>query len=337
MAISIYLDQLHWIHLAQAYTGHKDSGCHKEVLQHLFKLKESERIFCPLSLTHYMELWKTTNYRQRTDVAKVMAGLSGFRTIATVPVLRRAEIEQVLNKWFGKPEVPVVPEAFGFGVFFTVGEKRTWNFQSDATLMQALAALMGGNKTIEESKLELLQRVELHVLRGAHESQVSVLRENYGYAPEKAFKVVAERAARENKLAQQLRADPILKRRLDSIVTANHLFGELSDSLTSALSQIGMKIEDILALGAEGATQFVHNIPTADVLVAFTIANHKNLNRPWEVNDIYDMDALANVIPYCDIVVTEKHAHAQMHRAGMEQKYNTRILRNIEELLDIVG
>ena len=73
-----------------------------------------------------------------------------------------------------------------------------------------------------------------------------------------------------------------------------------------------MTIHDFLALGREGITQFVHDIPTADVLVAFTKANLKNLNRTWKKNDIHDMDALAVAIPYCDVVVTEKHAYAQM-------------------------
>jgi hypothetical protein len=73
MPISIYLDQLHWIHLAQAHTSHKDGGRYKEVYQYLLERRAEGKIVCPLSLTHYMELSATGSYRQRTDVATVLA------------------------------------------------------------------------------------------------------------------------------------------------------------------------------------------------------------------------------------------------------------------------
>src|SRR6266699_2321638 len=116
MPVSIYLDQSHWIHLAQAHTSHKNGERYKEVYQYLLEWRAAGKIVCPLSLTHYMELYATGSYRQRTDVATVMSTLSGFRTIASTSVLRRAEIEQALNKRFGKPEEPMQPQPFGFGV-----------------------------------------------------------------------------------------------------------------------------------------------------------------------------------------------------------------------------
>ena len=103
-----------------------------------------------------------------------------------------------------------------------------------------------------------------------------------------------------------------------------------------ALTKIGMNILDFLDLGHEFITQFVHDIPTADVLVAFTKANLKNLNRTWKKNDIHDMDTLAVAIPYCNVVVTEKHAYTQMFNAGMEQKYDTKLFRNVEDLLGVI-
>src|SRR6266568_2876918 len=121
MPVSIYLDQLHWIHLAQAHTGHKNGERYKETYQYLLDQRKANKIICPLSLTHYMELSATGSYRQRTDVAEVMATLSGFRTIAPMSVLRRAEIEQALHKHFGKPEEPIQSQPFGIGVGYAAG------------------------------------------------------------------------------------------------------------------------------------------------------------------------------------------------------------------------
>jgi hypothetical protein len=337
MPVSIYLDQLHWIHLAQAHTNHKNGEAYKKVYQHLLEQREVGKIVCPLSLTNYMELSATSNYRQRTDVATVMAKLSGFRTIASTSVLRRAEIEQALHKRFGKPEVPVQPQPFGLGVFYAANdENRMMKLHGNVSSMESFSTAVGGIEKIKELELKYSVQAEFEMLRGSHESQLQELRDKYGYAPEAAEEVARKRAAQEEELAQQMIADPSIKRKLDNIVTARYLYWELIDPLLPALAKVGMTIHDFLDIGGEGITQFVHDIPTADILVAFTKANLKNLNRTWKKNDIHDMDALAVSIPYCDVVVTEKHAHAQMVNAGMEQKYGTKLLRNIEDLLDVI-
>src|SRR6266487_4209779 len=151
MPVSIYLDQLHWIHLAQAHTGHKDGERYKGAYQYLLERRNAGKIVCPLSLTHYMELSATGNYRQRTDVATVMKTLSGFRTIAPTSVLRRAEIEQALNRRFGKPEVPTRSQPLGIGVFFAAnGENRMIKIRGNGSTMESLATAVGGIEKIKE-------------------------------------------------------------------------------------------------------------------------------------------------------------------------------------------
>src|SRR5579883_1649041 len=286
MPVSIYLDQLHWIHLAQAYTGHKEGERYKKVYEYLLEQRKAGKIVCPLSLTHYMELSATGSYRQRTDVATVMAQLSVFRTIAPMSVLRRTEIEQALHKHFGKPDKPMQPQPFGLGVYFAAnGENRMMKIRGNESSIESLVAALGGTEKIKEFEREATFIAEFGVLRGPHDSQVQEIRDKYGYAPEAAEEVARKRAAQEEELAQQLIADPSRRRKLDNIVTARYLLWELSDPLKPALSKIGMTIDDFFTLGAEGITQFVHNIPTADVLVSFTKANLKNLNRTWKKND----------------------------------------------------
>ncbi len=337
MPISIYLDQLHWIHLAQAHVGHKNGEQYKKVYRYLLEQRKAGTIVCPLSLTHYMELSATGNYRQRTDVATVMAELSEFRTIASMSVVRRAEIEQALHKHFGKPEKPIQMQPFGNGVSFAAnGVNRAMKLRSNSSSIESLAATMGDIEKLRELEHEATALAEFEVLRGPHESQVLELRNTYGYAPESAEDIAHKRAAQEEELAQQLIADPRQRSKLDNIVTARYLMWELREPLMPALAKIGMTLDDFLSIGREGITQFVHNIPTGNVLVAFTKANLKNLNRTWKKNDIHDMDALSVAIPYCDVVVTEKHAYTQMLNAGMDQKYSTKLLRNMEDLLGIV-
>ena len=82
-------------------------------------------------------------------------------------------------------------------------------------------------------------KAEFEMLRSPHESQLQELRDKYGYAPEAAEEVARKRAAQEEELAQQMIADPSLKRKLDNIVTARYLYWELYRSTHTRASKSG--------------------------------------------------------------------------------------------------
>jgi hypothetical protein len=102
--------------------------------------------------------------------------------------------------------------------------------------------------------------------------------------------------------------------------------------LPEALAAIGISIEDFLANGKEWLTAFVNDMPTIAVIMALAEANHRTTSREWSKNDIHDIDALSVAVPYCDIVVTEKHAHAQLLKARLEERFHATVLRRLEEL-----
>ena len=73
------------------------------------------------------------------------------------------------------------------------------------------------------------------------------------------------------------------------------------------------------------------------VIEALAKANHKAAaNRPWRPNDIHDIDALSVAIPYCDIVVTERHFYTQVSKTSLAARFNTVILPKLEELRDAI-
>lgn len=74
-------------------------------------------------------------------------------------------------------------------------------------------------------------------------------------------------------------------------------------------------------------------MPTVAVVEALAKANHKAAaDRPWKPNDIHDIDALSVAIPYCDIVVTERHFYTQVSKTTLAERFNTVILRRLEDL-----
>ena len=336
--VSIYLDQNHWIHLGQASTGHPTGEKYRKIYDYLRRHKKGGRIVCPLSCTHYQEVHATGSYKQRTDVANVMAELSSFKTITTASALQKAEIEHALNKHFGKPVEPRLIKPFGLGVNFACsGQTKILRFTGTEGAVESLAKAVGGKDKVRQLEDELGFESEFELLRGPHENQVQNLRDKYGYAPEYAEAIMHKRAAQEEGLAKQLIADPSQKNNLDNIVSARYLYWELNEPLSDVLGRIGMTTEDFMTLGRDGITQFICDIPTANVLTTFTKANLKNLHRAWKKNDVHDMDALAVAVPYCDIVITEKHAYTQLLKARVEEKYQTKLLKRLEDLPDALG
>ena len=50
-------------------------------------------------------------------------------------------------------------------------------------------------------------------------------------------------------------------------------------------------------------------------------------------NTIFDIDAMAQSVPYCDAVVTEKNACTTLLRAGLAERMHTVLLRRPSEIL----
>ena len=58
----------------------------------------------------------------------------------------------------------------------------------------------------------------------------------------------------------------------------------------------------------------------------------RNRDKQWSANDIYDIDALALAVPYCDIVVTEKACHHVLQASHLGKRMHTALLRSLDEL-----
>ena len=82
----------------------------------------------------------------------------------------------------------------------------------------------------------------------------------------------------------------------------------------------------------ESGQRLVRSMPSTDVSIVLKAAWHRNGQRAWTVNDIYDIDALALATPYCDVVVTEKACHHILSTAKMAERMNTSLLHRLADL-----
>ena len=83
--------------------------------------------------------------------------------------------------------------------------------------------------------------------------------------------------------------------------------------LSEATMRAGVTIDEVLALGADGLTDFMLDLPSRAGLLELAWQQHANSDTRWEANDLNDLVFLSVAVGYCDIVVTERRwaAHVQ--------------------------
>jgi hypothetical protein len=323
----VYLDLNHWIGLAKAATGHRDGVRHRSALEACRAARASGDAVFPLSGAHYMEMARIKDPAQRLDVAGVMEELSGFTTLMGRPVVMRLEMQAVLDSRFGPsgdPSGPVPLVGHGFGPAFGRDGTLQVRDRDGADLTASLG----------EKEKQALARANLvaqrAILAGPEDDQIGDLRAR-GWAPESASAVTERRAVQERELVEILDADPRWRRgRLWDVVAARESVIELFHLLDEELRLRGLNAGDVMA-DRQAAWDLVRSMPTSDVAVALKTQMHRNGQRAalWSVNDVYDMDALALAVPYCDVVVTEKHACSALILEGLPGRYGTTVLTDL--------
>lgn len=124
---------------------------------------------------------------------------------------------------------------------------------------------------------------------------------------------------------------PWRRERLPDVVSARELLIEFQNMAPTAFQERGVGLEDILT-SPEAGVAFMRSMPSTDVSMTLKTAWHRNRDKPWSANDIYDIDAMALAVPYCDVVVTEKACHHALVSTGMDMRMNTVLLRDLPGL-----
>jgi hypothetical protein len=89
-----------------------------------------------------------------------------------------------------------------------------------------------------------------------------------------------------------------------------------------------MTIEEF---GMERLHRIISGMPIVDIESSIRHANFRDGNHKWTTNDIHDLSFAGAAVTYCDVVLTEKHLHAQLTQVA--HRYGTAIFRRPEELI----
>ncbi|MDQ0598916.1 hypothetical protein QF037_003261 [Streptomyces canus] len=334
----VYLDLNHWINLAKAATGHRTGGPHQSALTAVQDAASSGQYLFPLSLTHYMEMAGIQDPRQRADVANVMEEVSGFTTLLSRTHIMRLEVEAALDRAFDT-ESPHLADIhlLGHGIGHAMGKRGGLTIRSasgDAT-DEARAACPDGPAAFDLMLANAREQLERAVLRGPTDAEVPDLKAN-GWDPTVAKRIAENRAESERQLAIRLDNDPQYWNRLRDVVQARYMSLEVIDMLTQALIDRDRDFAEVIT-DRESIRAFADCMPSAAVHTTLTEAAHRNREKSWQPNDIFDIDALSLAVPYCDMVVTERYASHVLQAAHLPRGMETEVvpkLKNLAEWLD---
>jgi hypothetical protein len=331
----VYLDLNHWISLAQASTGHANGIPFVETLKACRAAKSAGSAVFVLSAIHYMEMNKIKDPSQRKGIADVMEELTGFASLLDRIVVMSLELDAMLDPFANIPSPWSRTPLLGKGVRHSFGRASGVRFtgpNGDAT--DEVRVRMGAeafDRFVAEAELQL----DRSVLRGPADDEVQDLRA-LGWKPESAIEVAEKRATQERELTPTLDAETRWRRgRLRDVVAARELCIEFENILPRALAPRSLALRDVI-FDPESGRKFVRAMPSTEVSIELKTAWHRNRDKNWTANDIYDIDAMALAVPYCDIVVTEKACHHALTAARLGERMHTALLRNLKELPSVL-
>jgi hypothetical protein len=328
----VYLDLNHWIGLAQASIGHVKGSSFAEALEACRAARSAGLTHFVLSGTIYAEMLKIKDPAQRQTLAGVMEELTDFATLVSRVVVMECEISAMLDPFAKMPsplsQVPLigrgVRHAFGLNSGITITGPAG---DDTARVREVMVA-----QRFEDIVGQGILKFERSVLRGPSDNQEAADLRAVGWNPESTTQIAETRAEQERYLTNKLDAEQRWRRgRLRDVVSARELHIEFQNILPRALTERGLVLADVIT-DEESARTFVRAMPSSEVSIELKWAWHRNGDKQWTANDIYDIDAMALAIPYCDVVVTEKACHHILSAAGLGERMHTALLHNLNDL-----
>jgi hypothetical protein len=331
----VYLDLNHWIGLADVVANRPTGEGYKDALTACRAAKQNGLAAFPLSGTHYMEVSKIVDPSRRANLAAIMEELSDFMTLLSRVTVMRLELETALDQALDVSSSSLVADLIGWGVGHSVGVEGGPEFvdESGASFTAAARAKMGTD-AFDQMLANMWLALERMIIRGPqNDAEVATLRAR-GWQPDAAVKVAQERADREIELVAILNAEPAWRKgRLRDVVSARELTHEIWEALVEGLVARGIPNIDSFK-DREKIRQFTRSMPSTEVVIEMKTARHRNPSTKWDTKTIFDIDAMALSVPYCDAVVTERHACSILERAGFSGRMDVALMRRLDELVD---
>ena len=312
----VYLDQNAWSYLADGYAN-SDSSYHEAACAAIDAAERGKAIF-PLSIIHYAETSKDTSSKRRRRVARYMSKLSGMHAILPSPYVRDLEISNACNNLAGMPKIDLNRLIFGIGL-----------------------SVQGGLSVPKVS------------IKGVSQSRLDELNEKISQKmtdPDSYFLLVRNSLKREN--VERLSRGPNAyvaaiqesNNQLSGLTRTQRYnfelyayFGKyLLPKIMQLMSQSGTnyKLLEPVVSNRKRLLDFFRTLPTSYSFFALEVHEDVQPRRKVRPNDIVDLIFLSVAIPYCDVVVTEKHWVSVANQTKLDREYGTTMVeaKSVTEL-----
>ena len=346
----VYLDLNHWINLSKFKSGHKDGQRFRAAFEACATSVVEGRALFPISLSTVMEIEAIHNPQQRLWLRWTIEQLSRFRSVVPRAITATLEFEQVLANQLDSIRIRTAPlDYVGVGTEWLVGRSIV-PFVTDAQGQDVT------NGVLPSLRLEVRPLLDPEfmsymltgmVIEGPSSTSEEVELRAHGWNPQALIEMMNNRVLLESQFVQDLdeyiSTDPSSvdwrKGRLRDIISARELFLETNDTFSSVLVQQELTIEDVFDMsGTSSAIRrnrcITDAMPTFDVAVTLKTSYHRNPNHRWTRNDIVDIDAMSTVLPYCDVVVTDKAIASHVERTKLADRLDCTILSSLDDLVE---
>lgn len=328
----MHLDLSHWIRFGRVIQGRGELP-YVDLLNAMREAVRAGRVKVVLSGAQYAEVAKIKDPAQRRSLREVIEDLSAFTYLTSRVDVMKLELEATLNELTGTRGLEWAPiELVGtsaLNVLGRVGGLRIMEGEHDIT-----SRLLAEDPFWVERLAKMNLQAERMLLEGPSDEDAADMRAD-GYQPERLEQQVIDNAALEAEWSKQVeehRRTHILR----DLVGARFLGLELIDMLVREQIVRKIQVDDIFTT-PEGGARFLMSMPTSAVTVSMKAQYHQDRNRQWTSNDLYDIDALALTIPYCDVVFADASARDAALRRGLDRHFDTLLPRRPDELTSVLN
>jgi hypothetical protein len=123
-------------------------------------------------------------------------------------------------------------------------------------------------------------------------------------------------------------AREVRKRAYCAVVTLG-----IQDRLSSVLAEFGLAMNVLEDLGPDGCVALLESVPLLDVEIKLHVERNEHRDRKIAPNDEVDLGFLSLAVPYCHTVITEKFWANLVRRLKLDQKYETVVGSDLNEVL----
>lgn len=323
----VHLDLAQWIRFGQVLQGRGDPT-YAELLEVVLEAVRVRRIQIVISGAQYSEVIKIKDPAQRRALARVIEELSDFNYLASHVDVIRLELQTTLDRLTGTRGLGWGPiDLVGrsaLNVMGRVGGLRVMQDGEDVT-----SSLLADDPSWVDRLAEMNRISERMLLHGPDDVEARELRAD-GYQPEQIEERVIGNAILEADWATQIKKYRRTHFTRD-LVIARYIRLELMELLVREQMARDIQMNDIFTTPEDGM-RFLMSMPSSAVVASMKAQYHQDPSRRWTSNDLFDIDALALAIPYCDIVFADAAARDAALRRGLDRHFGTFLPRRPADL-----